>query len=241
VSELQDAGYLDRVAPRDCVDNRAPAPWNALNAETTDRLGVRDLWPLRPSDWTDDLFYSLVEVLHDLVARPRNRWWHDYSQCGWHYSDFALAPARALYRWKVDRLLSRHGVELRLADGGEDVGRLIRSAGSELDQLVVLARATPTVEDQDAVDHAAALFRGRSATRDDKRSAVVALARILEDRRSRIQSHLVSKDAGALFQIANQFDLRHRNPQQLNEYDEAFLDWIFWWYLATIRLSDSFI
>lgn len=38
---------------------------------------------------------------------------------------------------------------------------------------------------------------------------------------------------------ANRFDLRHRRADQLGDYAEAFLDWIFHWYLATIRLTDE--
>lgn len=50
-------------------------------------------WPLRPEAWDEDTFYGLIEVIHDLVARPRERSWHDYGRCGWHYSEFAVVPA----------------------------------------------------------------------------------------------------------------------------------------------------
>ncbi len=76
------------------------------------------------------------------------------------------------------------------------------------------------------------------ADREAKRSAVVALARVLEDRRRLLKAELVSSDEGALFHIANKFDLRHRDGKQHQRYAEAFLDWIFWWYLATIELTD---
>ncbi|MGW1616541.1 hypothetical protein ACWCQZ_45340 [Streptomyces sp. NPDC002285] len=38
---------------------------------------------------------------------------------------------------------------------------------------------------------------------------------------------------GALFEIANRYDLRQRG-----DYGEPFLDWIFWWYLATVELAN---
>jgi len=105
IVDLEDRGYLAQVAPRNCVDAPQPPIHEVLNAEIEDRLGLTDLWPLNPSDWDIDTFYSLIEVMHDLVARPRFRSWHDYSRCGWHYSNFALEPGRALYRWRVDNLL----------------------------------------------------------------------------------------------------------------------------------------
>lgn len=44
-----------------------------------------------------------------------------------------------------------------------------------------------------------------------------------------------------LFRIANEFDLRHRNDGQRADYDEAFLTWIFYWYLTTIQLTDRLL
>lgn len=50
-------------------------------------------------------------------------------------------------------------------------------------------------------------------------------------------------DEGALFEIANRFDLRPRraDQDQHGECDEAFLDWIFWWYLSTVELTNRLI
>jgi len=48
-----------------------------------------------------------------------------------------------------------------------------------------------------------------------------------------------SKDEIALFQIANQFDLRHRGADQRDDYAEAYLDWIFWWYLVVCRINSD--
>lgn len=42
-----------------------------------------------------------------------------------------------------------------------------------------------------------------------------------------------------LFRLANEFDIRHHNQRQRDDYDEAFLDRIFWWYLATIKLLET--
>jgi len=175
--------------------------------------------------------------VHDLVARPRRRWWHDYSSCGWHYADFAVTPGRALYRWRVDRLLARHRTGLQLAAAGEDAGRLVRVTSDDRDRLVHAALDGETGTNRDEVQHAVALFRSRTGTREDKRSAVFALARVLEDRRPLLRAELLSKDESALFHIANEFDLRHRNVNQRPDYDDAYLDWVYWWYLATVELS----
>jgi hypothetical protein len=125
---------------------------------------------------------------------------------------------------------------LQLAADGEDVGRMVRTSAPGLGELVENALASLPADDHDDVAHAVALYRSRSATRQDKRSAAVALARVLEAHRATIKRELLRKDEGTLFDIANNFDLRHRNDAQSVDYDDEFLEWIFHWYLATVRL-----
>ena len=242
VEDLQDRGYLDWVAPRGCDARPPPSPAvEVLAAEIEQRLRVDGLWPLRYQDWDSDTFYGLIEVVYDLVARPRHRDQHAGDGCSGHYSNFAQTPAQALYRWEVDQLLDRYGVGLRLAAGGEDKGRLVHAANDDRDELVEQALQTPNPSDRNAVRHAIALFRSRGADRENKRSAVLALHRVLEDRRPLIKNELMRKDEGALFQIANEFDLRHSGERQRPDYEDAYLDWIFWWYLATVELTDRIV
>jgi hypothetical protein len=84
-------------------------------------------------------------------------------------------------------------------------------------------------------------IRGRGATTEDKRSACVALAGVLERRRALLKEELFKKDEGALFQIANEFGLRHRAAGQKGDYDPVFLDWVFWWFLGTVELTDRLL
>lgn len=52
---------------------------------------------------------------------------------------------------------------------------------------------------------------------------------------------LAKGDSGPLFDIANRFAIRHHRDDQMYGYDEAFLDGISWWYLATVELTDRLI
>ena len=67
------------------------------------------------------------------------------------------------------------------------------------------------------------------------------LAHVLERRRSLLKDKLLRSDEGALFRIANEFAIRHENEKQRSDYDPVFLDWVFWWYLATIELTDRLL
>ena len=108
------------------------------------------------------------------------------------------------------------------------------------EELVAAAVHRPG-PDGDETRHAVALFRARDAGVEHKRSACTTLARVLESRRRLLKAELFRKDEGALFQIANEFDLRHRGADQHTDYDAAYLDWIFWWYLATVELTDQLL
>jgi hypothetical protein len=97
-------------------------------------------------------------------------------------------------------------------------------------------RAPPT-----GVSHAIALFRARSATEHDKRSAVVALPDVVEVRRGLIETASASKHEGALLPIANQFAIRHQGGHQQGVDDPMFLDRLFWSHLATVELTDRLV
>jgi hypothetical protein len=156
-------------------------------------------------------------------------------------SGFATETGRLVYRYRVNAALAGAHVLLRLADYGEDVGRLVHTVGDDRVELVTRVLASPQPEEARVVAHALALFRSRTASVDEKRSAIVALARVLEDRRALLRAELFRADEGALFRIANEFDLRHSRAGQQGDYDPVFLDWVFWWYLATIELTDRLI
>ncbi len=146
-----------------------------------------------------------------------------------------------MYRALVNRMLDDTGVVLRLAVDGEDQGRLVHIVDDARNDLIERALATSTVDVQDRVEDAIALFRGRDATEHHKRSAAITLAGILEERRTLIRTDLRRKDEGALFGLANESAIRHQRRGQQGNYDPAFLDWIFWWYLATMELTDQIL
>jgi hypothetical protein len=240
IEEFEANGYFVLTFGQVCVNHR-PRPNSSPVLER--RLGYDVFgWPLQHArgGWEFDHFCDLVEVLHDLVARPTSRS-YPYVGCGWHYSNFSPGPARRLYRWRVNRLLASSTLDLRLAEEGEDVGRLVRVEPTGLEDLSERALQAATPETSDRLGHAIALFRSRNATVEERRSAVIALASILEERRDLLKAELLTKDETALFQIANQFAVRHQRADQRGDYDPVFLDWLFWWYLGTVQLTDQLL
>lgn len=253
VLRLHATGYLAHELGAICVDAErdeyGQLPHNGKDsqdrilAELQRLLGTeeRGLWPPAWDLWDTDTFYELIEAWHDLVARPRRRWIHEHDVCGVHFEDFDPEAGRRIYRILVNRLLSEREIDLQLAGEGEDEGRLVHVIDDARADLLARARLSPDRAVGGAVDHAIALFRARGATEHDKRSAITALARVLEKRRELLKANLFRADEGALFDIANCFDLRHSNDRQHTNYSPAFHAWVFWWYLATVELTDRLL
>jgi hypothetical protein len=249
VAALARTGYFADAFGSACVDDAD----NPAEQGQKQLSGLLDtdlaMWPLAgdneeltgvEQDWPEEVFFDVIEALHDLVARPRWRGWHQYDH-HWDYQDFARAPGQALYRWKVNELLARSEIPLQLADSGSDSGRLVHAADDARQDLVQRALQSPDPDVREDVVHAIALFRSRTATTAERRSALFTLAGVFERRRALLKVELFRKDEGALFLIAHEFDIRHRDKSQQNDYDPVFLDWLFWWYLATVELTDRLI
>ncbi len=258
VTELLGLGYFEDAFGSECGDSHDNPNIQGQQA-LADRLDLHDvaLWPLGTwsdgtavlsgvhREWIDEVFFEVMEALDEVVARPHQRSWHGFHN-EWDYSDYSRPVGQAIYRLQVNALLDRSDVPLRLAETGSDAGLLVHATSDPRDQLTDQALHTDDLRDRAEVQHAVALFRGRAVSREQKRSAIFTLSRVLEERRPLVEATLTKKDAGALFQIANEFDLRHRRAAnhgkaQRDDYDDAFLDWVYWWYLSTVELTNQLL
>ena len=239
VREFHGTHYFAETLGFECVDVRDTREASPVQ-ELERRVGKPHLWSAEAGAWTESDLCDFIEVFHDLAARPTRRSFHDYDDCGWHPEAFSQRSGRALYRWRMNQLLDTTTLDLRLAETGEDTGRMVRRVPGELGWLIedTLSQRTPP---DDPVAHAIALFRDRDGARQGRRSAIVAPAGVLEERRKLLKDRLLTEDEKALFEIANRYDIRHRNAKQHRDYGLDFLEWIFYWYLATVQLTDRLL
>lgn len=237
LTELQDSGYFPRALPRECVDGRVNYDEVNTLARRATRLEVTlPLWT-QPG-LSDGALFTLMEYFHDAAQRPRTYSIHSYGECGAHYHDHNRESGGVVYRWRVNELLESAGVAMRLGTIGEEQGRLIRHAGTPLDDLAdreIVSREDP----DDEVAHAIRAFRTRRATLPERRTALALLFGALEPRRAAVRTRTTRGDESDLFQIANQFSIRHRNDAQRDDYGPEYLDWMFWNALAMVRLMDD--
>jgi len=79
-------------------------------------------------------------------------------------------------------------------------------------------------------------WRNRHLDLAEKRKAIRELADVFEwlKKTQKLQQVLNRKDESAIFEIANNFAIRHHDPKQKSNYDQGiWYNWIFHFYLAT--------
>ncbi|MFE2276745.1 hypothetical protein ACFXAE_05660 [Streptomyces sp. NPDC059454] len=243
VAELQRLGYLVWAFGQDCVDLFMEGELGADPAGRVHQvLGRSGLWPITACHVSYSLndLADVVEFLADHVRRPTSSYLHDYADCGTHFNGFDAERGLQVYRVRINAVLGRSDMGLELAENG----RLQPVVPPGLRELVDGTLTGPSVNVADAreLSHAVERFRARGATDLDRRHAVIALAGILERRRGLVSEKLLTKDAGMLFHIANNFGIRHQKADQRTAYDPGlYLEWVFYLFLSVINLTDRIV
>jgi len=183
--------------------------------------------------------FTWIEFIHDHVAKPNEQEgrYHTWSGCGWHYDcrtdRFDISTARNEWRSKVNSVLKFYQGGCHLSEQGE----IVRDAPNGIARLITTTLA-PQVADthQAKVANAISTFHLGRSTREQRKQAVRDLIDVLEFHREAVKEHLSKKDEADLFNIANNFALRHHRADQRDDYDDAWLTWMFYVYLATVHL-----
>lgn len=229
-------GYFDESFGFTCVDAGEVAG-SVRDPELEILLTIRKkgLWPIydKAPLYKEDDFFDVLEFLFQHVSKPIDGTMHSYSSCGMHWETFDQLIGRKEYREKVNGVLAhyKHRYELS-ADG--DVLRM-PDAGFE-----PIFDADLPISDKNVVSrvNAATLaYRRHGSTLDDRRQAVRDLADVLEYLRPKVKVLLTTADENDLFNIANNFGVRHHNDKQRTAYDTSiWLSWMFYFYLSTIHV-----
>lgn len=94
---------------------------------------------------------------------------------------------------------------------------------------------TPS-KDREKVEAAVRVYRHFSTTRPQRIDAVRHLVDVLELYRQQLKVSDLSDDEKDLYNIANNFAIRHYKKGMKDEYSDDFVDWLFHMYLATVHL-----
>jgi len=216
-----DAGYIPGTAGEDV----ASYVYRKLRKER--------VWPVKETYglYTEDDLFDIIEFLYDHVSKPLEGTLHAFNDCGYHWKTFDKKAGQSEYRAEINNILPDYG-SYELSDIGEVYNPVIPGIEDLFDNLQYSLYPRDAAK---SVYQAIRLFRHYGSTEEDKKLALKELADVLESLRPKIPKVLTKADDQALFNIANNFEIRHRNATQKTSYDKKiWLDWIFYFYLSTI-------
>ena len=202
-------------------------------------LRKSNLWPIENylTSYREDDLFDIIEFLYDHISKPveSEGYYHGYSDCGWHYNKFDQVAGRQEYCEEINGLLSDYQGGYELSNDGE----ILALAESGLETLL---QASIPEYDQDnitvRIEAAKLKFRRYRSSMDDRRDAIRDLADVLEFLRPKLKTVMDSKDEGDLFNIANNFGIRHHREGQKTNYDKnIWYSWMFYFFLSTIHVG----
>lgn len=234
--QLRQDGYFDEAFGFYCVDNDYISG-TVKDIELEILLSVRkkNLWPIHQysSNFLEDDLFDLIEFLYLHISKPIKGTMHSYADCGMHWETFNKKDGQKDFKDKINQVLVHYEKQFLLSDTGEILHKpengfeVIFNANIPSTDVNVVSRITA----------ATIRFQRHGASIDDRRQAVRDLSDVLEYLRPQIEKLLTSKDESDLFNIANNFGIRHHNDRQKTSYDAAiWLSWMFYFYLSTIHV-----
>ena len=220
--QLSENGYFQQSFGYYCVDSRdVPGSLGSdVNGIIMLELHKDNLWPIlgKCLEYSEDDLFDVIEFLYDNVSKPTDGYLHSYGGCGYHYSAFNREDGQTEFRTRINRLLGAYKVAQELLPNGE----VVTKADPGLEELLNVDLPVTGAARVDSRIHAAiAKFRRHRSSFQDRRDAIRDLADVLEFMRPRLKTVLTTSDEADLFNIANNFGIRHYNQKQKTDYDEA--------------------
>jgi len=234
---LEKDGYFQKYFGYYCIDqDEVPGELGSdINSMVFIHLKKDNLYPIEKNIETyveDDLF-DMLEFLFDHCSKPIDGYFHNYMNCGYHYEEFNDRDGQLHFRSQINPILKdyKNGFEISI-DG--EILQLADSGLSYLFDADVPSNDTDNIEVK--IEKAIVKFRKYRSTLDDRQEAIRELVDVLEYLRPKAKEFLDSKDESDLFNIANNFGIRHHNENQKAKYDKSIWhSWMFYHYLSTIH------
>lgn len=238
-SDFSNKGYFQEYFGIDCTDDFiAGKAGEDVGTYVFRLLRKEQIWPIHKYsvDWSEEDAFDMIEFLYDHATKPVSGTYHNWNQCGYHYDMFESGDAgREELRLVLNSILADYKDGFQLLESGE----IVHMADTGMEPL--LLASLPVADESNItkrVESAIRKFRNRGATIDDRRDAIRDLADVLEYLRPQLQQIMNRKDESDLFNIVNNFGIRHHNERQKTEYDKpVWFSWMFYYYLATIHAA----
>lgn len=220
-----------------CVDNGYVPGERGISLE--DHLQKtflgREIFPIERNylNFNMETCFDLIEYFYDNIGVPINQFYHKWDNCGVHVISADFEKGKSEFREEINPYLRRleKGYELMLN------GEIYIESPDTLKPIVNSVLSSDDEENIDKkVERAKSKFLHHSSNIDDKKESIRILADVLEFLRKDIKNYMFSSDENRLFEIANQFGIRHHNLEQKTDFDkDIWLEWIYYSYLNSIN------
>lgn len=239
-SEFVRDGYFDENFGYDCVDQGHIDGVLGPNVEDKmfNAILMENLWPIDNAHvnvyYGENDLFDVIEFLYDHVSKPLEDGanFHGWNNCGWHYSKFDKREGKEKFRSKINEIISNYKDGFHLSPEGE----ILVLGNKELEGIFVAKVPTQNKNVQQKIYNATSRYRSSRSNLEERRIAIRELADILEYLRPDAKKILENTDESDLFNLANNFAIRHHNEKQKTNYDKKiWYSWMFYYYLSTIH------
>lgn len=190
-------------------------------------------------DITEDHIFDVLEFLYDKISKPED-YGSKTSDSGLNYYDYGNYDDNAgqeEFRNNANVFLADYKTGFELNKEG-----MVLALGEDGLQHITEAEIIPYDEKNvdSKVRNAILKWRNRRLAMSEKREAIRELADVFEwlKKTKNLSSVFDSKDESLLFDLANNFGIRHHNPKQKTNYDPSiWYSWMFHFYLATYHAA----
>jgi hypothetical protein len=85
------------------------------------KLRTIDLWPIweKLDGYSEEDLFDMIEFLHDHSSKGIDGQYHQFNQCGWHYTKFEAQAGREIFRHEMNGILADYGRGFELFTNGE--------------------------------------------------------------------------------------------------------------------------
>ena len=196
-----------------------------IEAEIFRAIKKNNLWIIQEKyiNYSEEDLFDVIEFLYDHVSKPIDN----------YLNNFDKKAGQQEFRDRLNQVLSDYKGGYELSEFGE----ILELPDEGLDSL--LAEDLPIhdpINVEQRVKFAILKFRRYHSSSEDKLDAVRDLVDVLEYLRPQFKGLISSNDENDLFNIANNFAIRHHNKSQKTDYDKSiWYNWMFYSFLATIH------